>query len=78
VRNLEFRVYDSNGVSRVNYDSRVHGPPAYLDIFLEVMGRADAIKAGSGGLGEDFFAKNSQRYQTRVFFLNREGYSLDD
>jgi type II secretory pathway component PulJ len=56
--------------------------PQYVDVFLEVMGEKDAIRAAdlAERLGDtdpkvlDFVEKHSRRYTARVYFQNRAGY----
>lgn len=72
VRTLEFWVYDTNGVSQYNYDSFVHGPPSRVEIYIEMLGEDDSIKAsliaqGSGTAADEFCTKRVRRYVGRAY-----------
>ena len=79
VRSLEFWVYDSNDVVRFNYDSSVHGPPSKVDVYLELLGEDDAVKASymtTPAVQQDFVERLSKPYVGRAYLSNRKGYVL--
>ncbi|MCP5489201.1 MAG: prepilin-type N-terminal cleavage/methylation domain-containing protein [Verrucomicrobia bacterium] len=79
VRDLNFWVYDASGNSLANYDSTVDGPPAFIDIVVEMLSESDAIKiaaASSAAQREELADRAAHRYFTRVFFNNYQGYVI--
>ena len=77
VRTLEFLVYDRTGVSRFNYDSQIHGPPAWVDIVVELLGEDDAIRVAQmpvGNVATEMADRAARRYFQRVYFNNSPGY----
>lgn len=81
VRTLEFWVYDQNGVLRAgqDYNSKDHGPPGWIEIYIELLGEDDAVKAAllSGQAAIDLADRSSRRYVGRVYFNNGRGYAPD-
>lgn len=79
IRTMEFWIYDQNGVLRAGQDYRsdVHGPPAWVEIYIEMLGEDDAIKAAllTGAAQADFADRASRRYVGRVYFPNGRGYA---
>jgi prepilin-type N-terminal cleavage/methylation domain-containing protein len=71
VRTLEFWVYDTNqtGVSIADYDSSVHGRPSYIEVYLELLGQDDAIKASllPAAAQEEFCNRVARRYVGRAY-----------
>lgn len=62
------------GTYQPGYDSQTHGPPLYADMFLSVLGPADAERAANMSSGRDaYVAKKARRYFYRVFFQNQTG-----
>ncbi len=79
VRTLEFWAYDSTGQSCVSYDSadaRFDGGPAWIDVYIELLGEDDAIRAAllSGTAAEDFANEKVRRFHGRAYLRNRLGY----
>lgn len=80
VRTLEFWVYDKNGVIRANYNSQVHGPPLFVDLYLEMFSEEDAIRvaaiaeAGNESRAEEIADKVVKRFAARVYLSNQNGY----
>ncbi len=81
VRTLEFWVYDRAGNLRAgtDYNSKDHGPPGWIEIYVELLGEDDAIKASqlSGAAASDFADRSSRRYVGRVYLNNGRGYAPD-
>ena len=81
VRTMEFWVYDQQGKLRagVDYNSRDHGPPGWIEIYIEMLGDDDAVKASllSGQAAIDFADRASRRYVGRVYFNQGRGYAPD-
>lgn len=75
VRNFEVFIADQSGTPRANYDTRIHGPPLYIDIYLEVLASDDAAKAAVLGAADPYVNRATRRYQTRVYLANRRGYA---
>lgn len=79
IRTIEYWVYDSNGnlLAGQDYQSDVHGPPGWLEIYLELMSEQDAIRASllTGAAREDFCDRVSRRYVGRVYFPQARGYA---
>jgi prepilin-type N-terminal cleavage/methylation domain-containing protein len=75
VRNFEVWVYDRRGVARPDYDSTQHGPPLWIDLYVEVLAEEDATRAEY--VAGDFVERATRRYQLRVYPENRMGYSTD-
>lgn len=75
VRTLEFWVYDTNGVSIADYDSSIHGRPAYVEVYLEMLGQDDAIKASlmSGTAQSDYCNRMARRYVGRAYLQANGG-----
>lgn len=69
IRTLEFWVYDTNGVSIADFDSSIHGRPAYVEVYLEMLGQDDAIKASlmSGSVQADYCNRMARRYVGRAY-----------
>ena len=66
----------SNDFKSYNQDNAL---PAFVDIFIEVLGHDSAIKAKAlwdqaSPDGVEFVDRNSKRYAMRVFFSNGKGY----
>ena len=79
VRALDFWVYDRNGNVRANYDSSVDGPPAYVDILVEIIPDADAVRLVTitdANDREAYADRVARRYFNRVYFHNLQGYAL--
>lgn len=76
VRNFEVFVYDQNGQLVADYDSRNHGPPLWIDIYLEVLAEEDAIKA-SLLPNDNIQTADSRRYHTRIYPAMFGGYARD-
>ncbi|HMP90588.1 MAG TPA: prepilin-type N-terminal cleavage/methylation domain-containing protein [Kiritimatiellia bacterium] len=77
VRTLEFLVYDQNGVSQFNYNSEIHGPPAWVDIVVELLGEEDAIRIAqmpAGPVATEMADRAARRYFQRVYLSNNPGY----
>ena len=77
VRTLEFWVYDREGQHQFSYDSSVHGPPSWVDIYVEMLGEEDAVKASfmSGVSAAEYKDRMAKRYAGRVYLHNAVGYS---
>lgn len=75
VRTLEFWVYDTNGVSIADFDSSVHGKPAYIEVYLELLGQDDAIKASllTGTAQSDYCNRMARRYVGRAYLQANGG-----
>jgi prepilin-type N-terminal cleavage/methylation domain-containing protein len=69
VRTLEFWVYDTNGVTYADYDSTVHGPPGWIEVYLELLGKDNAIKAAlmNDADAKTYCDRNVKRYVGRAF-----------
>jgi len=79
------RAYNDAG-NMINSFSAAEGTnrlPAYVDIFLETIGAADArefrnyaaLKGKTHADVKDYLDKNARRFFTRVYFPNRNGYA---
>ncbi|MBU4498307.1 MAG: hypothetical protein KKG09_09920 [Verrucomicrobia bacterium] len=71
---------DLAGGGVTDYDSSANDNrlPVCVDIYLEVLGNDDAVKAGYITIAADktaFINSNTRRYTTRVFFNNRMGWA---
>lgn len=78
VRTLKVFVYDRNEKVQLNYDSRTHGPPLWIDVYLELLGEADAQRINvMGAAGIEEADRAVKRFVTRVHFHNRFGYTMD-
>ncbi len=75
VRTLEFWVYTTNGVSIPDYDSSVHGKPGWVEVYLELLGEADATKAAllSGSARDKFCNEVARRYVGRAYLQANGG-----
>jgi prepilin-type N-terminal cleavage/methylation domain-containing protein len=71
VARFRVNMFDTNRVYRVNYDSEVHGPPLYADVYLSVLDEADAVRASEMASRTEYVRRHARRYATRVFFMNR-------
>lgn len=60
-----------------DYDFATDGPPAVIDIYLEVLAEDDAIRASFLSSNQDFLNAASRRFATRIFVQNRGGYGAD-
>jgi hypothetical protein len=77
--------YNDRGVLKheSSYDSADWGPPVLADIFVELLGESDAIKAdtiqsfGDPSAALEFVNEKAKGYMARVYFRNREGYTGD-
>lgn len=91
VRTLEFWIYDRNGnlIPGVDYDSAADGPPAWIEIYIEMLGEDDAIKAAvlcgstqppaaTPQVAIDYADRSSRRYVGRVYINNGPGYAPDN
>ena len=77
---------DSSTVSPEGYDSAVHGPPLYIDIYVEMMTEQDNKRAAELTIARngneahadvlDFVDRHARRYVTRVHFPHRTGYLI--
>lgn len=79
VRALEFWVFDRNGNQFFSYDSSVHGPPAFMDVMIELLPDSDARRIALIGNDADrdaYSDRVARRYFTRVHFHNFQGYAL--
>lgn len=76
VRNLKIYIYDQRGalITSNPYQSWQHGLPLFIDVYLEVLGQEDAIKASLGAIN---YPAMAHRYCTRVFMPNVQGYTRD-
>lgn len=77
VRNFEVFVYDRNFVAQPDYKSWVHGPPSFIDVYLEVLAEEDAGKASAGMTDPLLLTAATRRYHTRVFMPNVLGALRD-
>ncbi len=90
VRTMEFWMYDQNGNlvdapqyttqgGKTLYLSNVQGTPGYIEIYIELLGEDDAIKAAllTGQEAIDFADRASRRYVGRVYLNNGRGYAPD-
>ena len=84
VRDFEVFVYDQNGngpIYNYNYPQASPSPvpPAYIDIYLEVLAQEDATKASLIGLSMPLkdMAALTHRYHTRVYMQNALGAARD-
>jgi hypothetical protein len=78
---FEVWAYDQNGVEQFNYDSITHGPPLYIDVYLELMGDAEVAQLALMWKFNhpdrlNFLEENVRRYSARIYLKNREGYAL--
>jgi prepilin-type N-terminal cleavage/methylation domain-containing protein len=86
IRTLEIYVYDEQQRLIGNFDSESNGWPLWIDIYLEMLGEADARRvqdlAPAGGTvppshpSVAFADRAVKRYVSRVYFPNRFGYTL--
>lgn len=76
VRNFEVFVYNNKGQSIPNYKSWIDGPPAFVDIYLEVLAEDDNRKANLGLASKDL-QRMTRRFHTRVNLPITMGYSRD-
>lgn len=77
VRNFEVFVYNQQAVPVPDYKSWVHGPPLFIDVYLEVLAEEDAIRAGLGMTSDEELTRATRRYHTRVFMPNVQGAMRD-
>lgn len=72
VAQFKLYVYDQAGVAHNNYNSATHGPPLYIDVYLELLGAEDAERAAllSGTARTDFTDQNAHRFARRIFLHN--------
>lgn len=77
VRNFEVFVYNQQAVPVPDYKSWVHGPPLFIDVYLEVLAEEDAIRAGLGRTSDEELTRATRRYHTRVFMPNVQGAMRD-
>lgn len=89
VRNLEFFVYvqdPATGKPRAVSDYKSWEPsggltntvmPLYVDIYLEVLGEEDAIKAANGLNKPEDLRRMARRYFTRAYLPNAQGAARD-
>jgi hypothetical protein len=76
VRQFRIFVFDTNEVYRANYNSASNGPPAYMDLYLELLGEADATRAAdmpAGAARDDFVLRRAHRFVKRIHFGNQLG-----
>ena len=69
VRTIEFWAYDTNSQHHADYRSSAYGRPAWVDIYLEMLGEDDAIKASvmSGSAQEEYCRLHARRYVGRAY-----------
>jgi prepilin-type N-terminal cleavage/methylation domain-containing protein len=79
VRTLEFWVYTTNGVGTHVQDfySISHGRPVWIEVYLELLGEDDAIKAAllPAAAAKDFCDRNARRYVGRAYLQANGGKS---
>jgi prepilin-type N-terminal cleavage/methylation domain-containing protein len=76
VRNFEVFITPVGAVDpQENYDYATHGPPATIDVYLEVLAEEDAIRAQLSPGDSAFLNAATRRYATRIYVQNRAGYS---
>lgn len=73
VADLQFYAYDNDG-DLIDYKKSPLSDdpwPAYVDIYMEVLGRVNAIRAAKADDPADYVNRNAKRFSTRVYFQNR-------
>lgn len=77
VRNFEvFIVPEGKSDPQSDYDYLSDGPPAAIDIYLEVLAEDDAIKASLIPGDTAMINAATRRYATRIYMQNRTGYAV--
>lgn len=76
VRNFEVFITPVGATDpQENYDYATHGPPATIDVYLEVLAEADATRATITPSDNNFLNAATRRYATRIYVQNRAGYA---
>lgn len=76
VRNFEvFITPVGQSAPKADYDYLTDGPPATIDIYLEVLAEDDAIKASLMPSNDQMIMAATRRYATRIYAQNRTGYA---
>lgn len=76
VRNFEVFITPVGATDpQEDYDYLVHGPPATIDIYLEVLAEEDAVRAALTPTDYVFMNAATRRYATRIYVQNRAGYA---
>jgi prepilin-type N-terminal cleavage/methylation domain-containing protein len=71
VANFRVNVFNTNMVYRAAYDSELHGPPLYADVYFSVLDESDALRAVGMASRAAYVTQKARRYATRVYFMNR-------
>lgn len=75
VRNFEVFITPlGDDQPKEDYDFATDGPPAAIDIYLEVLAEDDAIRASLTPTDMNFLNAATRRYATRIYVQNRAGY----
>lgn len=76
VRNFEIFITPQGQTDpQEDYDYAQHGPPAAIDIYLEVLAEEDAVRAALTPTDTAFLNAATRRYATRIYVQNRAGYA---
>jgi len=76
IRNFEVFITPVGALDpQEDYDYLQHGPPAVIDIYLEVLAEEDAVRASLTPGNQQFLDAATRRYATRIFVQNRSGYA---
>lgn len=75
-----YQLDGSGNPEAIEYDSTIHGDqlPIFVDVYIEFLGESEAeqiaalVKAGANVV--DRVNRVARRYQTRIYFHNRQGY----
>jgi len=75
---FQVRAYDQNGVYRNPYNSLTNGPPLWIDVYLEVLGEDEALRAaalgGTNAAARDYARRHAKRFTRRFYLHNQGGY----
>ena len=77
IRSFEVFVTLTNGAIDADYSyTPAKGPPAAIDVYLEVLAEDDANKASLMPGNTSWIALQTRRYATRIYVENRAGYAF--
>lgn len=72
VVSFKVNVFNTNAVYQANYDSTIHGPPLYADMFLSLIDETDRVRASQmGATKSEYIRRKMWLYSKRVYFRNR-------